>query len=73
LLSKAIAREHYLNNSMTLAASTTRQASWMPAVRPPLLALGEPTHGEDVLLELRSHLFRQLVEEYPRRYRRPLA
>lgn len=30
--------------------------------RPRLLALGEPTHGEDVLLELRNDLFRQLVE-----------
>jgi erythromycin esterase-like protein len=29
--------------------------------RPRLLALGEPTHGEDVLLELRNDLFRQLV------------
>ncbi|RST09554.1 erythromycin esterase family protein [Streptomyces sp. WAC05374] len=31
--------------------------------RPRLLALGEPTHGEDALLELRNELFRQLVEE----------
>lgn len=31
--------------------------------RPRLLALGEPTHGEDTLLELRNELFRQLVEE----------
>jgi len=36
-------------------------------VRPRLLALGEPTHGEDVLLELRNDLFRQLVEQ--ERYR----
>jgi len=35
--------------------------------RPRLLALGEPTHGEDVLLELRNDLFRQLVEQ--ERYR----
>jgi erythromycin esterase-like protein len=34
----------------------------LPA-RPRLLALGEPTHGEDVLLELRNELFRQLVEQ----------
>src|SRR4051812_44347880 len=34
----------------------------LPA-RPRLLALGEPTHGEDVLLDLRNDLFRQLVEE----------
>jgi erythromycin esterase-like protein len=31
--------------------------------RPRLLALGEPTHGEDVLLEVRNELFRQLVEQ----------
>ncbi|MFF4490617.1 erythromycin esterase family protein [Streptomyces sp. NPDC001544] len=31
--------------------------------RPRLLALGEPTHGEDVLLEVRNDLFRQLVEQ----------
>ncbi|MGK5741310.1 erythromycin esterase family protein [Micromonospora sp. URMC 103] len=31
-------------------------------VRPRLLALGEPTHGEDVLLDVRNGLFRQLVE-----------
>ncbi len=30
--------------------------------RPRLLALGEPTHGEDALLDLRNELFRQLVE-----------
>ncbi|SCF10824.1 Erythromycin esterase homolog [Micromonospora viridifaciens] len=34
----------------------------LPA-RPRLLALGEPTHGEDVLLQLRNDLFRQLVEQ----------
>ena len=32
--------------------------------RPRLLALGEPTHGEDALLELRNDLFRQLVEQH---------
>ncbi|HEY5879251.1 MAG TPA: erythromycin esterase family protein, partial [Nakamurella sp.] len=31
--------------------------------RPRLLALGEPTHGEDTLLDLRNDLFRQLVEQ----------
>jgi erythromycin esterase-like protein len=30
--------------------------------RPRLLALGEPTHGEDALLDLRNDMFRQLVE-----------
>ncbi|MEU7230570.1 erythromycin esterase family protein [Streptomyces chrestomyceticus] len=34
----------------------------LPA-RPRLLALGEPTHGEDTLLDLRNDLFQQLVEE----------
>ncbi|WP_367134308.1 MULTISPECIES: erythromycin esterase family protein [Streptomyces] len=33
----------------------------LPA-RPRLLALGEPTHGEDALLDLRNDLFRQLVQ-----------
>ncbi|MEU9834454.1 erythromycin esterase family protein [Streptosporangium sp. NPDC048047] len=33
----------------------------LPA-RPRVLALGEPTHGEDVLLDVRNELFRQLVE-----------
>jgi erythromycin esterase-like protein len=31
--------------------------------RPRLLALGEPTHGEDVLLDVRNEIFRQLVEQ----------
>ncbi|GGX09333.1 erythromycin esterase family protein [Streptomyces chryseus] len=31
--------------------------------QPRLLALGEPTHGEDALLDLRNDLFRQLVEQ----------
>ncbi|WP_328676223.1 erythromycin esterase family protein [Streptomyces sp. NBC_00343] len=30
--------------------------------RPRLLALGEPTHGEDVLLDVRNELFRHFVE-----------
>ncbi|MEU7576494.1 erythromycin esterase family protein [Streptomyces sp. NPDC041068] len=34
----------------------------LPA-RPRLLALGEPTHGEDTLLELRNDLFRELAEQ----------
>ncbi|MEV0186005.1 erythromycin esterase family protein [Streptomyces sp. NPDC050625] len=36
--------------------------SLLPA-RPRLLALGEPTHGEDTLLDLRNDLVRQLVEQ----------
>ncbi|POX55119.1 erythromycin esterase [Streptomyces sp. Ru71] len=34
----------------------------LPA-RPRLLALGEPTHGEGTLLDLRNEVFRQLVEQ----------
>ncbi|MFH9616249.1 erythromycin esterase family protein [Streptomyces pratensis] len=34
----------------------------LPA-RPRLLGLGEPTHGEDTLLDLRNDLFRRLVEQ----------
>ncbi|WNI20519.1 erythromycin esterase family protein [Streptomyces sp. ITFR-16] len=34
----------------------------LPA-RPRLLALGEPTHGDNSLLDLRNDLFRQLVEQ----------
>jgi erythromycin esterase-like protein len=34
----------------------------LPA-RPRLLGLGEPTHGEDVLLEVRNEIFRRLVEQ----------
>jgi erythromycin esterase-like protein len=34
----------------------------LPA-RPRLLALGEPTHGENELLDVRNELFRQLVEQ----------
>ncbi|MFD3513778.1 erythromycin esterase family protein [Streptomyces sp. NPDC058657] len=33
------------------------------SVKPRLLALGEPTHGEDTLLAVRNELFRQLVEQ----------
>ncbi|GAA3820124.1 hypothetical protein GCM10022226_45650 [Sphaerisporangium flaviroseum] len=35
----------------------------LPAARPRVLALGEPTHGEDTLLDLRNELFQQLVEQ----------
>ena len=31
--------------------------------KPRLLGLGEPAHGEEVLLNLRNELFRQLVEQ----------
>ncbi|GHI03442.1 erythromycin esterase [Streptomyces cellostaticus] len=58
---------------MTAAIKDAAQAVDAAAVmgllpaRPRLLALGEPTHGEDVLLEVRNDLFRQLVEQ--ERYR----
>jgi erythromycin esterase-like protein len=48
---------------ITAAAHAVDPAAVMgllPA-RPRLLALGEPTHGEDVLLELRNDLFRELA------------
>jgi erythromycin esterase-like protein len=32
--------------------------------RPRLLALGEPTHGENTLLDLRNNLFQDLVEQH---------
>src|SRR5438045_771743 len=52
---------------MTAALQDAAQAVGAAAVlgllpaRPRLLALGEPTHGEDALLGLRNHLFRQLA------------
>jgi erythromycin esterase-like protein len=51
--------------ALTAAARPVRAASvaaLLPS-RPRLLALGEPTHGEEVLLGLRNDLFRQLVEQ----------
>ncbi|SEP62411.1 Erythromycin esterase homolog [Streptomyces sp. yr375] len=54
---------------MTAAITEAAQAVTPAAVlgllpaRPRLLALGEPTHGEDVLLTLRDELFRQLAEQ----------
>ncbi|MFI6522310.1 erythromycin esterase family protein [Spirillospora sp. NPDC050679] len=47
------------------AAHTVDAAAVMGLLptRPRLLALGEPTHGEDSLLEVRNELFRQLVEQ----------
>jgi erythromycin esterase-like protein len=44
------------------AVETAAVMRLLPA-RPRLLALGEPTHGEDALLEVRNELFRQLVEQ----------
>ncbi len=45
------------------AVSAATLMRLLPAARPRLLALGEPTHGEDALLDLRNGLFRQLVEQ----------
>ncbi|MER6802153.1 MULTISPECIES: erythromycin esterase family protein [Streptomyces] len=44
------------------AVGATAVMGLLPA-RPRMLALGEPTHGEDALLDLRNELFRQLVEQ----------
>jgi erythromycin esterase-like protein len=54
-----------MTTAITAAAQAVDAATvlaLLPA-RPRLLAMGEPTHGEDVLLELRNDLFRQLVEQ----------
>ncbi len=48
------------NIARSLDASTVMKV--LPN-RPHLLALGEPTHGDEVLLEVRNALFRQLVEQ----------
>ncbi|WP_127934838.1 erythromycin esterase family protein [Nonomuraea polychroma] len=42
-------------------AAVTRLLRTLPA-RPRLLGLGEPTHGEEALPELRNEIFRHLVE-----------
>jgi erythromycin esterase-like protein len=47
---------------MTAAINDSATILRMLAARPRMLALGEPTHGEDVLLDARNDLFRQLVE-----------
>jgi len=46
----------------THAVEAASVMNLLPA-RPRLLALGEPTHGEDTLLDLRNELFMQLVEQ----------
>jgi erythromycin esterase-like protein len=48
---------------MTVAIQDAATVMSLLPVRPQLLALGEPTHGEDVLLEVRNDLFRRLVEQ----------
>ncbi|MEU8628141.1 erythromycin esterase family protein [Streptomyces sp. NPDC048669] len=47
---------------ITHAVEASAVMKLLPA-RPRLLALGEPTHGEDALLDVRNELFRQLVEQ----------
>ncbi|MFD5802721.1 erythromycin esterase family protein [Streptomyces sp. NPDC127020] len=47
---------------ITLPVDAAAVLGMLPA-RPRVLALGEPTHGEDTLLDVRNDLFRQLVEE----------
>ena len=44
---------------MTTATAVLR----LLPTRPRLLALGEPTHGAELLLDVRNELFRQLVEQ----------
>ncbi|MFG2589878.1 erythromycin esterase family protein [Streptomyces sp. NPDC048438] len=44
------------------AAEAATVLRLLPA-RPRLFALGEPTHGEETLLDLRNEFFRQLVEQ----------
>jgi erythromycin esterase-like protein len=43
--------------------NSTTILSLLPT-KPRLLALGEPTHGENALLDLRNHLFHNLVEHH---------
>jgi erythromycin esterase-like protein len=47
---------------MTAAVTAATVMALLPG-RPRLLALGEPTHGDEVLLGVRNDLFRQLVEQ----------
>jgi len=47
----------------TAHAVTAETVMGLLGTRPRLLALGEPTHGEDALLEVRNELFRRLVEQ----------
>ncbi|MDI3417689.1 erythromycin esterase family protein [Streptomyces luteolus] len=46
----------------THALDATAVLNLLPT-RPRVLGLGEPTHGEDSLLDLRNDVFRQLVEQ----------
>ncbi|MGW5212194.1 erythromycin esterase family protein [Streptomyces sp. NPDC004051] len=47
----------------TTRAVTAAAVTELLGARPRVLALGEPTHGEDTLLDLRNDVFRQLVEQ----------
>jgi erythromycin esterase-like protein len=53
-----------MHNGTIAAARTVDAAAVMEllSARPRILALGEPTHGEGDLLEVRNELFRDLVE-----------
>ncbi|GGM38016.1 erythromycin esterase family protein [Dactylosporangium sucinum] len=46
----------------THPVDATSVLSLLPT-HPRVLALGEPTHGEDLLLDVRNHLFRHLIDE----------
>lgn len=48
---------------MAAGVADVRTVMGLLGNRPRLLALGEPTHGEEALLDLRNDLFRQLVEQ----------
>lgn len=53
-----------MTTALTDAAHAVAASTVMALLpnRPRLLALGEPTHGEGTLLDLRNELFRQLVD-----------
>ncbi|WP_238010949.1 erythromycin esterase family protein [Dactylosporangium sp. AC04546] len=46
-----------------LPIDATTVLSLLPSPHPRVLGLGEPTHGEDILLEVRNDLFRQLIDQ----------
>ncbi len=52
-----------MKNVATQPVDAAALMRMLPAARPRVLALGEPTHGEDALLDLRNELFQQLIQE----------
>ncbi|GAA2270182.1 erythromycin esterase [Streptomyces ruber] len=54
---------HTAHTAHTVHAVEAAAVMGLLPTRPRVLALGEPTHGEDTLLDLRNELFRQLVEQ----------